>query len=338
MEHIYRTNSFFEQVRQGVMPQENLLTCPLEKVEEFKTEKKEKLSKILRLDDMKNQFLGEISWEKEESFEALGENIERYTYTGIKGLNFLFYKVIPKNPNGKAALYLHGHDHAGVYGCFTTKDDGREHGHKNIALKMARMGYTVYIPELMGQGEATYSYMDKTEEVQSCCFLNSGYLAMLGYNLAGFRVFQCKLMMDVIEQEGFAKASLFGFSGGGLIAMLFGVLEERIELLMFNAFTNTWLDSVLAKEQCVDNYIPGIMQVGDSCEIMSLAAPRTLFTINGWGDRPFPYTGSEKAFAFLKEVYERLGAGDKYTGYLFSGKHEVNADDTLKWLEEQNAL
>lgn len=335
MEHIYRSNKFFDEVRKMVLPKENMSNCPIEKMAEFQKEKKQQLAKLLRLADMQNQLLGEISWKKEENFEALGEDVERYTYTGIKGLNFLFYKIVSKNPNGKAVLYLHGHDHQGVYGCFNLKDDGREHGHKSIAIKMARLGYTVYIPELIGQGEATYTYMNKTEEEQSCCFLNTGYLAMLGYNIAGFRVFQSGLIMDVMEQEGFEKASLFGYSGGGLIAMLFGVLEDRIERIMLNAFTNSWVDSVLAKEQCVDNYIPGIMEVGESYEILSLVAPRVLFTINGTGDRPFPRVGSEKAFAFLKDVYARMEAEDKYTGYLFEGRHEVNADETLNWLKNQ---
>lgn len=317
------------------MPKENMGNCPLENVEEFRTKKREELSRLLRLVDMEQQFTENIAWKKEDSFEALGEQVERYTYTGIQNLNFLFYKIVPKNPNGKAVLYLHGHDHQGVYGCFNLKDDGREHGHKNIAIKMARMGYTVYIPELIGHGEATYTYINKTEEEQSGCFLNSGYLAMLGYNIAGFRVFQSQLMVDVMEQEGFEKVSVFGFSGGGLIAMLLAVVEERIEMIMLNSFTNSWIDSVLAKEQCVDNYIPGIIGVGESYELLALVAPKPLFTINGTGDRPFPRVGSEKAFTFLKDVYARLGAEDKYTGYLFEGRHEVNADEVLSWLKNQ---
>lgn len=335
MEHIYRSNQFLNQLKQNMEPKENLLNCEKERAESLKEEKRAALRQLLRLEDMTADFLEDISLKKEETFEALGETVERYTYTGIKNLPFLYYKIVPKNPNGKAVLYLHGHDHQGVYGSFNLKDDGREHGHKNIAIKMARMGYTIYLPELLGHGEATYTYINKVEEEQSGCFLNSGYLAMLGYNIAGFRVFQSGLIADVMEAEGFEKFSIFGFSGGGLIGMLFSVVEERTEMIMLNSFTNSWTDSVLAKEQCVDNYIPGIIRLGESYELLSVNVPKPLFTINGTGDRPFPKAGSEKAFAHLKDVYERFGAGENYTGYLFEGRHEVNADEVLKWLKEQ---
>lgn len=61
------------------------------------------------------------------------------------------------NSNNKTVLYLHGHDPLGVKGAFTIYAD-KEPYHKNISLKMTKVGFRVVMPELMGQGEAVYEY------------------------------------------------------------------------------------------------------------------------------------------------------------------------------------
>lgn len=330
----YRTNSFFEEVRQRISPKENLLNCPLDQLDGFREKKKAELGKILQIDQLKQDFMTELVFSKEEEFEALGEQVEKYKLDGIKGLAFPLYKICPKNPNGKGILYLHGHDPSGVHGAFVTRPD-KEPYHKNIAIKMARRGYTVYLPELIGYGEAVYTYRLQEEEEKSECFLNSGYLAMTGYNIAGFRTFQSLLVLEIMKKEGFGVQSLFGVSGGGLIGMFVGVLGKDIDKIMLSSFTNTWVHSALGKEHCVDNYIPGIMRVGESYEILSLAAPKAMLTINGTGDRPFPKAGSLIAFDFLEKVYERLKVRDRLTTVLFEGRHEVNAQEVLSWLDAQ---
>ncbi len=333
----YKTNVFLEHLKETVQPAENLANCEDSRVDGLREEKKEALRACLKLEDMQKRFGTEPAKKKAGAFEALGEQIVKYELEGIRDLPMPLYVIQPKEPNGQAVLYLHGHDPAGVNGAFATRSD-KEPYHKNIAIKMARDGYTVYLPELMGYGEATYTYLHKGEEEQSECFLNAGYLDMCGYSLAGFRTWQSLCVLEQMKGDGFSKASLFGVSGGGLIGMFTAVLAPEIEKIMLHSFTNTWEHSVLAKEQCVDNYVHGIIAVGESYEILSLVAPRPLFAINGEWDRPFPKEGSEVAFPFLKKVYARLGAEENFTGVLFKGAHEVDAEKTLNWLRENRSF
>lgn len=329
----YRTNGFLDKLKAQVQPSENLKNCDESRIDALRKEKTQALRDCLALEKLQKQFREEVKKTEEEKLEALGEQVVKYRLEGVRDLPMPLYVILPKEPNGEAILYLHGHDPAGTWGAFVTRPD-KEPYHKNIAIKMAREGYTVYLPELMGFGEATYTYIKKGEEEQSECFLNAGYLAMCGYSLAGLRTFQSLLTLEQMKQDGFSKLGLFGVSGGGLIGMFTAVLAPEIEKIMLHSFTNTWKHSALGKEHCVDNYVQGIISVGDSYEILSLAAPRALFVCNGMWDRPFPQAGSEVAFPFLEEVYDRIGAKEKFTSVLFPGQHEVNSEETLKWLRE----
>lgn len=334
----YKTNSCLNTMKQKVWPKENLKDCPLSEIDELRRKKTEALAECLKIDELKECFGGERVFQKKADVETMFYPAEKYEMGGIENLPFPVYVVKPEKPNGEAVLYLHGHDPSGIYGAFVTRPD-KEPYHKNIAMKMVRQGYTLYLPELMGFGEATYIYRKSKnkEEEESECFLNAGYLAMCGFSLSGMRTWQSLMVLEQMKADGFLKTGIFGVSGGGLIAMFTAVLAPEIEKIMLHSFMNSWEHSVLAKEQCVDNYIHGIVRVGESYEIASLLAPRKLLTINGTQDRPFPRDGFELATEHLTAVYERLGAPDAYTSILFEGRHEVNAEETLNWLASCSA-
>ncbi len=330
----YKTNTYLNTMKRKVEPKENLRDCPLSEIEAVRKKKTEALLKCLKIEELKEDFGGQQSFIRVADVETMFEPAVKYEMGGIENLPFPVYVVRPKEPNGEAILYLHGHDPAGIHGAFVTRPD-KEPYHKNIAMKMVREGYTLYLPELMGYGEATYSYINKKEVEQSECFLNAGYLAMCGFSLSGMRTWQSLMVLEQMKTDGFTRLGIFGVSGGGLIAMFTAVLAPEIEKIMLHSFMNSWEHSVLAKEQCVDNYIHGIARVGESYEIGALLAPRRLLTINGTDDRPFPRKGFLLASEYLRAVYERLGAGEAYTSILFQGRHEVNAQEVLRWLKKQ---
>lgn len=321
-------------MKRKVQPKENLRDCPLSEMDKVRREKTEALLKCLKIEELQEAFETEKSFTKVADVETMFDPAEKYEMDGIENLPFPVYVVRPEKSNGEAILYLHGHDPSGVNGVFVARPE-KEPYHKNIAMKMVRQGYTVYLPELMGFGEATYIYKPKKEEEESECFLNAGYLAMCGFSLSGMRTWQSLMVLEQMKEDGFSKLGIFGVSGGGLIAMFTAVLAPEIEKIMLHSFMNSWEHSVLAKEQCVDNYLHGIVRVGESYEIAALLAPRQLLTINGTADRPFPQAGFELATDYLRAVYERLGAPDAYTSILFVGRHEVNAEETLNWLKAQ---
>ena len=77
------------------------------------------------------------------------------------------------------------------------------------------------------------------------------------------------------------KLTVFGISGGGMTAQHLLPLDDRIENGIVACYANTYADSILAKDHCSCNYVPGLLRLGDSYEMLALAAPKKLFTVNG---------------------------------------------------------
>lgn len=65
-----------------------------------------------------------------------------------------------------------------------------------------------------------------------------------------------------------------------------------------------------------------------------MAAPKRMLLLNGTGDCPFPLAGTDKAFAYIKEIYKKYGAEDKLQTYIFEGCHEVNSEIVMEWLQQ----
>lgn len=78
-----------------------------------------------------------------------------------------------------------------------------------------------------------------------------------------------------------------------------------INIIIFS-YVNTYVESILVKEQCIDNYIHKINQIGNTYEILALAVLTHLLLLYRTEERLFPLNGTEKAFAFMKELYKSI--------------------------------
>lgn len=243
------------------------------------------------------------------------------------------YITEPDHANGKTILYLHGHDPLGVKGAIIINEE-KEPYHKNIPLKMTEAGFRVVMPDLFGYGEAVYEYLLKGKPAKGECFFSYAFLTLCGYDLTALRVWQTMRVIDFMQLCGYNADVLFGVSGGGLLCQLMGVLDDAVENIIISSYVNTYEDSILAKEQCIDNYIHGLNQIGNSYEILALIAPKKMLLLNGTGDRPFPLTGTEKAFAYIKEIYKKYHAEDKLETHIFEGRHEINSEIVMNWLQQ----
>lgn len=333
MDNQYRTNEFMDSLIRDTSNKADFLSVTLEEFKSLKNEKIRQMSQLLKLEELDEKYTVDITYQVEEVFLVRGIEIKKFAVKISNHLIMPIYITQPANANGKTILYIHGHDSLGVRGAITFHEK-KEPYHKNIALKMAEEGFNVIMPELIGYGEAVYEYLLKGQPAKGECFFNYAFLTMCGYDLTALRVWQTMRVIDFIQLIGYKSDILFGISGGGLICELVGVLDDAIENMIISSYVNTYEDSILAKEQCIDNYIHGINQIGNSYEILALAAPKRMLLLNGTGDRPFPLAGTEKAFAYIKEIYKKYGAEEKLQTYIFEGRHEVNSEIVMEWLEQ----
>lgn len=333
MSNIYRTNEFLNKLIDDTSNKDLLIKKELEEFEVLKKTKIRELNKILHIEDLNSSYAIEITDQIDEVFLVNSIEVVKYAVKIAKQLILPVYIAKPKNNNGKTILYLHGHDALGVKGALTINEK-KESYHKNLPLRMAESGYQVVMPELLGLGEAVYEYSLKGKPAIGTCFFNQAFLTLCGYDLTAVRVWQTIKVIDYLYQHNYNTDIIFGISGGGLVCELVSVLDERIKNIVISSYVNSYKESILAKEQCIDNYIYGINQIGDSYEILALAAPKSMLLLNGNADRPFPIVGTNKAFSYIKQVYKMCHSEDKLQTYIFEGRHEVNCEIVIKWLKD----
>lgn len=334
MNESYRTNSFLMKLFEDIQPEKTLLNCEISKLEQVRQEKQKIVREILKLKEIEQMFCEGLEWDIEETMESMGISIDKYRLHAVRNLDYPVYHIKPLHSKGKTILYLHGHDDLGILGALLDRTDKVRY-HKIIPVKLALQGYDVVAPELMGYGEASFWGFPRGEEKQNGCLINGRYLEMAGFSLAGMRTYQAMRTIDFIQKLGLdMELTAFGISGGGMTLQQLSAVEERVKKLIVACYANTYQDSILAKEHCPCNFTQGLLRVGDSYQLLALSAPKPMLTVNGLFDRGFPEAGSRKAFAYLEQVYERLDAQDKYEWKLINGKHEIDEQVIIDWLEK----
>lgn len=366
----FSVTPFLEMVYEDALGGVREPLSAIENWEAYKKEQKVRLRRILKLPELESKYgipvtfrlleeriteeysASEGKQQKDEEPVSLEEQIQvcKYSVSGIRNLKLAVYvlergkeqKVEERKESTaenegegkqkKAVLFLCGHDDRGALGAFLPmkKED------KTLVTELVKMGYIVLVPELFAFGEAKRS--DAKEETGACasCAETEPWLLNCGLNLVGLRVFEAMKTLDFAEKAlGIHEFAAYGISGGGHICNYTGVLDDRIHAMIVSGYPNLYKHSTLAKVHCICNYVPDQITIGESHYMTALAAPeKDLLVMNGKDDPIFPIEGSKKTFSYLKEVYERLGAAERFHSVLFEGGHEISISDVCEWMKE----
>ncbi|ULL18299.1 dienelactone hydrolase [Paenibacillus sp. H1-7] len=254
------------------------------------------------------------------------------------------YLLLPKGRQGKLPVVVgcHGHGY-GSKSAVGLLPDGSEANddpnvHRKFGIALVRRGFAVVIPELIGFGDRKLENEAVVNRDSNSCFPISVYLMMLGKTTAGIRIQETMAAIGYAaerEELDASRIGIFGLSGGGLVAAFTAALDERIRAAVVSCYTNTFLDSILYRRHCIDNYIPGILRYAEMPDLVGLIAPRPLFIEAGQHDELFPLHGTEKAIARLQQIYGVADAAEGLDYHLFPGGHEICGDRSYAWLERQ---
>lgn len=271
--------------------------------------------------------------------------LQKYSVEIFDGLCSSLYVLYPKNIKGKASgtVALCGHGY-GVRQILNISKKGRkkrfnyvDNYQKNFAVELVKRGSVVIAPELFGFGEARLSHdLWKPFYISSCDEL-SHHLLPYGLTTASVRVYQaltCAKILRETETVDSEKISLMGISGGGLTALYASLLDDSIYKTVICGYVNTFKDSILSLWHCPDNYIPGILQVGEMYDFASALAPKELFIESGERDKLFPLSASREAHENIRKIYSLMGAEDKLHVDVFPGKHSVWGKSSFDWISE----
>ncbi|MEI7026095.1 dienelactone hydrolase family protein [Paenibacillus sp. y28] len=258
-------------------------------------------------------------------------------------LTMPMYALIPKEgPAVKpAVLAVHGHGYGAREVIGLQPDGSQNEGpnlYHNFAVELAGKGFIVLVPELLGFGERRLEQDADLEPKQNSCQRLATTLLTAGTTLAGVRIYEMLRALDYLEERpdvDSARIGGMGMSGGAMVAAFLAALDERVRAIVLSGYVNTFRDSILSIRHCVDNYVPGLLQVGELPDLVGLIAPRPLLVESGEADRIFPVHGSKAAISRLAEIYGFFNASEQLVHDLFEGGHEISGRLAYDWLEQQ---
>lgn len=269
-----------------------------------------------------------------------GYEIKTLSVEICKNLNMLCYILTPEKQNGFGVAAVCGHGY-GVRQILRQSKSGNyrkinffDNYQKNFAEELALRGNTVIAFEPVAFGKARLKKDSKKPFYISSCETVSMHSLMHGFTTAALRIYQARCCIDILGKEGISRFGIMGISGGGLVALYTALLDERIEKTVVSGYVNTFGTSVLERWHCTDNYVPGLLGIGDMYDFASALAPRPLLLECGKKDRLFPIDGSLEAIRRISAVYESLGAEDKFTVDIHNGKHEISGELSFSFFGE----
>jgi dienelactone hydrolase len=277
-----------------------------------------------------------------ESVQCDGYSRESVAFETYPGLQAFAYFVRPDGVSGPLPTLIccPGHGY-GVNALVGLDAEGRPRCeadyHANFALQAARQGYGVLAIEILGFG-CRCEGVARSKMGATSCGTMAGTALMLGETIAGWRVGEAMRAIDYLQSRGDVDAShigIMGISGGGLVALFCAALDERIRAAVVSGYLNTFRDSVMSLDHCIDNFVPGLATELEMSDIAGLVAPRALWCESGTEDPIFPLSAFEKAVDAVQQVYRVSAAGARFGSEVFVGGHRFYGEGAWSFLREQ---
>ncbi|HOS95608.1 MAG TPA: hypothetical protein PLQ54_20020, partial [Armatimonadota bacterium] len=125
--------------------------------------------------------------------------------------------------------------------------------------------------------------------------------------------------------------------GGFRSAHLAG-LDPRIKAAVVVGWMCTYGDMLQSHLTSIGpmKIVPGLYQLMDLPDVVSMTCPGALMTISGTKDGLFPLDGVKLAFNKITSVYAKAGVPERFQGVLYEGPHEFNAamqEKAFDWLD-----
>ena len=310
-----------------------------EKIKSVSENIKNKLYSCLNLEEIPCK-IENIKTEKISSVKRKGYKVDTLKSEILDGFNMLSFVLVPDEIKGDAVVCLCGHGY-GARQIIRQSKNGRyrkinffDNYQKNFGEALALEGHIVICPEFFGFGNSRLkSDLHKPFYISSCDTL-SHHSLISGISVASIRVYQAMKCVDILEKEyNCREFGCMGISGGGLVTLYASILDDRIEKACVCGYINSFEKSVLSLWHCPDNYIPGILSIGEMKDFAASAVPKKLMMEYGIKDKIFPLDASREAAEFIKSIYEKCGCAENFIPIEHKGKHEVYLPAALEFFK-----
>jgi dienelactone hydrolase len=332
MSYTYQT--FFQNFYQNFPPDHGFHGENSEDFKLWKSDTRKALASLLgmhRLEQAAAGFSPAVPQILEES-EEKGYKRYKLSLETLPQVNMPFYMLVPDSATSTApckamiTIPAHGANKDSVAGVLTTPAVRRklqETPKENYGEEFVKKGYVVFCPDPPGYGERLErtasedkAFLDQPESdsISSSCKNLTMTAEALGMSFAGLVLWDMMALVDYIETLDFvdmARLGCCGFSGGGLYTMWLAAMDDRIQLAVISGYLHGYYDSILETHLCTCNFVPGLWNHYDVCDIASLIAPRPLFFENGRSDILNGPRGIEDPVSQYEKVKQAYGVFQK---------------------------
>ena len=264
-------------------------------------------------------------WPKTKNLKVrLRETIKKDGYT----IESLYYNVEPDDqvpallliPDGvtsskpaPAVICLHQHQFR--YGKNEPAGlDGAPMHHTGVAL--AREGYVVLCPDMLCFGER------RDEKLKNGNYERFEFLRYLvnGKCLAWKNILDIKHAVDMLvrrREVDSERLGCYGHSMGSTNTYMVGPWEPRLKCFVCNCCLPTY--KAIHREHmlhCFPNYVPGLLQYGETSNIAALIAPRPLHMNFGELDGGSPIDEVRNGLKTITEAYAAANAKQNFSSFI----------------------
>jgi dienelactone hydrolase len=233
--------------------------------------------------------------------------------------------MIPKHRTPPLPALLCHHQHAGQYELGKSEVCGwAGNPQQAYAAELCARGYLTLAPDTICFEDRRDPRFDGEQYER---FL-SHELLLKGWTLQGKMIWDVKRAVEYLgtrPEVDKERIGMIGHSMGAAETWFSMPLEPKLKVGVASCATTTFA-SILAAG-AIHNYglyVPGLLQWGDTPDIVSMIAPRPFFLLTGEQDWRFPVSGAKEVYTRAKMMYQRLGAGEAIDLYISPGPHEFN--------------
>ena len=278
----------------------------------------------------------EVPYHRENIMFCSRENVTIFGYF-LKPLNDLENSASSKLP---CIICLPGHGR-GVDEIVGIKGNGslRKYWggyHNDYALQCVSNGFTALAIEQLGFGHRRDEAARMSGLETTSCQPVAGAALLLGHTMIGWRVYDVIRAIDYLltrEEVDKERIGVMGLSGGGTTALFSAALDRRLKAAVVSGYFNTFKDSIMSVSHCIDNYVPGILDVCEMYDVAGLIAPRFLFCETGTNDPIFPVKGTRIAYRKARSIYRLFDVPNRIGMEVFDGEHVFWGKKAFKFLK-----
>ena len=286
----------------------------------------------------------DLEAEVDETKEFPNYTRETVYFTSREMLTVKGYLLLPKDweKPGPCMICLPGHGR-GIDDIVGIQEDGamrQEYGgyQNDFALQCLDHGLAAFAIEQLCFGARRDPKARESGAGASSCQPAAGAALLLGETMAGWRSWDTMRAVDYLETRKEIdpnRIGAMGISGGGMTSLWTAAVDPRLKATLVSGYYCPVGSCVASIPHCIDNYVPGILQVCDHTDLAGLIAPRALFVEGGTEDNIFLVDGVKEGIAKAEKIYEAFHHSERFGHEIFEGEHEFSGKKGFPFLVEQ---